>query len=1660
MKAPRPAGQILLALCLAAPGVAGAAVALSTDLAIGKKVNLTNALVGNTVVFQIGITNLGTNLANTITGSDVVPTGFSIFAWNSSGSPSAPAYNPTNGLWTLAALSPGSNASLTISTLATNAGTYTNTALISGASLGDPNPSNNSAKVVVTATTQPADLGVTKTAGFYGGGPASQFQVGDAVAFTITISNLGPGIPFNITGSDVVPTGFSVFGWSSSGVEAAPFYNPGTGIWTLGTLFPGHSAILSIFATAISGGSFTNTATITGASVTDPNPGNNSARVAVGVAQPTLLADLAVVKFADHSSVTVGDLVTFTMVVSNGGPAFASNVLVPEQLSPGWSFVGVSNGPNSSFDFVNQQWTILNLSPHASEVLALQAQAVSTGFISNRVDVIPPPGVTDPNPVNNTSVLVLAAAPPPEADLMVTKVAETNNVLVTNAITFDVTITNKGPNDAKNIAVHETLPSDLYIAGAEPPAGTVWGYPTSRSWFITNLAANAALTLKVSILPLRGGTFVNQVEITGSTPVDPVLANNTSSVPVTFIGYSACGAATLCSPLGGAPHPNATVTLTALSNLTTTATLTTKTDARGTFCLTNLLPGSYSLTVTPADPASGISTYQENVTIDANTGALAPWSKWLAITGVITFGPGGPPYPNVNVTVSDGTVNKTVATDQNGVYLVTGLAEKQYTVTPQAPAGMTSSPGSSNVTVGAAGTLCPPRADFKLQGALKIQGRLTACQGQSVAAYGTVSLSTAQFPNLARYNVGTDGRYTFSGLPPGQYTVTPTHPTFTFNPVCKDITLARANVVQNFAGTPNNGVIGGRIFSANRAPLAGVTVTARDFPSGANPRNTTTAADGTFSFSLPAGNYVITPAPAQAGFVFNPASAPGTVGGANPSCNNYVLFVGNLQAVEIVALEVVQVCQDWQNNIPLVRSKPTLVRAFLKPAGTSTNAVRVNGATLQVQSGTTTRILRPRLPGVDARFDYAKRRNDPAASLAFDLPTSLARGQVTLTLQWPGGILTTFQDPQQTAVVNNATTVTFQSLPPIPLKWVRVNWKSGATTTPAPEALVTAQRRRLLAGLPIVSLALDTTTSIDWEPPKDPATPASKDEIEELRNHLQTQLIRKRRADEFNPNTSKTVYHGVMTGTAIGGQAGDIPGKTSFADVSKDPVGDKNTPIHELGHVLGRHHAVHSAFGITVKANLQLKTGLCTEQALALAPDYPMDQHASDPLAPTLGPMQQGDFHYVYAWDGSDNLYISPFNGTADVMSYCLWTTKWVWPGSYSYSNMFNYVLSRFGPPPPAGAPPPGGTSIPCLLFSGEIETITDRLNLDPVLPVLRPELPPLPDPGPYTLLLLDSGSNILASVPFGATIPVIEANESDTLLYGNFAFEIPQITGVAAVKIMHQSVVLTNRPVPPHLPSVQFSSPSPGARLTNDPINVAWTAFHPDGHLLTFVLQYSADGGSNWETLALDLTVTQFAVAADLLRGTTNGYFQVTASDGFNATSAQTGPVTIPDHPPTVAIDVPLPRDVFTANEPIILRASARDLEDGDLADPQFHWTDSVSGDLGTGSELSVDASSLAPGNHTFTVTATDSAGHFSTTNVTVTVQRQLPVPLRASIVGDQIELSWPNWASTFAVWATFNLASPSWFLVEGMPTDDGENLILEVPVLEDVLYFRLAEP
>ena len=500
-------------LCLLAGTAAQATT--GSDVVISLNASATNSFVGDVVQFNLGLTNVGLATANDVTGSEVVPSGFVITGWNSAGSPTAPVYNPTNGSWTLASLAPDGIASLTITALATNAGTYTDTVL-----LASPNTASSSVEIMLA--TQPADLMVSQTVGLTNGTMTSDFTVGEAAVFTITIENLGPGIPFNLTGTDVVPPGFTVYAWSSSAAGVAPFYDPGTGVWTLGYLYPNSIATLVIYATAGSGGSFTNTAAITGASVSDPNSNNNSSSVVVNVTS-TSTSTLAVSKTVSTPTADVGQFVQFDITVTNFGTADVTNVLLEEALPPGLTEVGVGSfDPTSYYDADSGLWHVTNLVAGSSAQLSITAQVSGGGALTNTATLT--------TSGQSASAVVTAVSPGP-ADLAVGVSASADCVPVGSPVNISLTVSHLGWVAASNIVVQEVLPNGVNLVGASVPPGTFLN-SGNLQWSIPSLPAGGIITLMLMVLDTSAGLETNTAFIVTSSPADTNSANNSASVVV------------------------------------------------------------------------------------------------------------------------------------------------------------------------------------------------------------------------------------------------------------------------------------------------------------------------------------------------------------------------------------------------------------------------------------------------------------------------------------------------------------------------------------------------------------------------------------------------------------------------------------------------------------------------------------------------------------------------------------------------------------------------------------------------------------------------------------------------------------------------------------------------------------------------------------------------------------------------------------------------------------------------------------------------------------------------------------------------------------------------------------------------------------------------
>jgi uncharacterized repeat protein (TIGR01451 family) len=365
----------------------GTPVALGADLAVSKSVDVSKPNVGDVVTFTVGLTDNGPLVATGVTVSDVLPAGLSFV----SATPTQGSYTPATGVWTVGTVTTATPQTLLIQARVVSPAAETNTAAIGHADQPDPNPANNAASATVVP--QAADLAVAKKV------DDSTPNVGDVVTFTVTLTDGGPDAATGVTVSDVLPAGLSFV----SATPSQGSYTPATGVWTVGTVTTATPQTLLIQARVVSPAAETNTAAIGHADQFDPNTANNTASATL---QP-ITADLAVTQTVDNSTPNLGDVVTFTVTLTNNGPDAATGVWVVDQLPTGLAFVSAT--PNQgTYAPGTGLWTVGNgtVAPGTSQTLLIQAQVISAEPQTNTASV----GHAfefDPNTANNSASITV-----------------------------------------------------------------------------------------------------------------------------------------------------------------------------------------------------------------------------------------------------------------------------------------------------------------------------------------------------------------------------------------------------------------------------------------------------------------------------------------------------------------------------------------------------------------------------------------------------------------------------------------------------------------------------------------------------------------------------------------------------------------------------------------------------------------------------------------------------------------------------------------------------------------------------------------------------------------------------------------------------------------------------------------------------------------------------------------------------------------------------------------------------------------------------------------------------------------------------------------------------------------------------------------------------
>lgn len=187
--------------------------------------------------------------------------------------------------------------------------------------------------------------------------------------------------------------------------------------------------------------------------------------------------------------------------------------------------------------------------------------------------------------------------------------------------------------------------------------------------------------------------------------------------------------------------------------------------------------------------------------------------------------------------------------------------------------------------------------------------------------------------------------------------------------------------------------------------------------------------------------------------------------------------------------------------------------------------------------------------------------------------------------------------------------------------------------------------------------------------------------------------------------------------------------------------------------------------------------------------------------------------------------------------------------------------------------------TVDALLVSGVVNQTNGGFN-----PVIRKRVPSElvsePTGADATLELFGMDGALLQSNPVRlSTMADVSDSETPRL----FAI-VPYVEGVGQLRLSDGERVLLEKSASPHPPHVKVLTPNGGEQFTSGIVEVAWEADDADGDPLTFLVQYSPDGGKSWLSVVsippgnpfkTSFGVGEFAASA-------NAVIRVLASDGI----------------------------------------------------------------------------------------------------------------------------------------------------------------------------------
>jgi len=475
-----------------------------------------NAIPGTTLVYTLTYANVGNQHAIGVVITETVPEHTSFDAANSS-----PDWTCANGApggtlctYPVGNLSAGFSGNATfavriVSTLPAGVTHIDNTTTIAddGSNSADLIPVNRTATLATPVVAAP-DLEISKS------GSADSVTPGATLTYQIVVTNTGNQGATNLHITDHLPAHTTVITASDGGSQTAP----GIVTWSISALEGGSTSITRLLTVSVVNpfpadtNVITNTVTVAddGANGPDSTLGNNTATITTTLDAAPILA---LSKDNDVTTVTPGSTLIYQLVITNTGNQLAAGIVLTDTLPEHTAFILASHDGAEENGVVT--WPAFDLPGGGVSTTRLLVVNVENPLpagitaITNTAALHDNSGLT----VNATDADAVDASP----NFILTKTSAVTTTTPGATLSYAITITNTGNQDATGVIISDTLPADVTFTAGNASDSGVLSAPGIVTWPAFDLASGASATRYLTVtvddtLPAGLELIINTVD--------------------------------------------------------------------------------------------------------------------------------------------------------------------------------------------------------------------------------------------------------------------------------------------------------------------------------------------------------------------------------------------------------------------------------------------------------------------------------------------------------------------------------------------------------------------------------------------------------------------------------------------------------------------------------------------------------------------------------------------------------------------------------------------------------------------------------------------------------------------------------------------------------------------------------------------------------------------------------------------------------------------------------------------------------------------------------------------------------------------------------------------------------------------------------------------